>query len=103
MSPAFAVVLEVAATALLLTLLVGLIRVWRGPRAEDRMLAGQLFGTTGVAILLVLAARNDAPSLRDIALVLAALAIVTVATFVGRVGESPATESVVDEDVHELV
>lgn len=103
MSPAFAVVLEVAATALLLTLLVGLIRVWRGPRAEDRMLAGQLFGTTGVAILLVLAARSSTPSLRDIALVLAALAIVTVATFVGRVGESPAAESAMDEDAHDLV
>ncbi len=103
MSPDFLRVLEISATALLLTLLVGLIRVWRGPRAEDRMLAGQLFGTTGVAILLVLAARNNAPSLRDIALVLAALAIVTVATFVGRVGESPATESAADEDGHELV
>jgi multicomponent Na+:H+ antiporter subunit F len=102
MSPAFASVLEIAATVLLLTLLVGLIRVWRGPRAEDRMLAGQLFGTTGVAILLVLAARHDQSSLRDIALVLAALAIVTVATFVGRVGEPPAADSVVEEDAHDL-
>jgi len=103
MSSAFTVVLEVAATALLLTLLVGLIRVWRGPRAEDRMLAGQLFGTTGVAILLVLAARSNTPALRDIALVLAALAIVTVATFVGRVGESPIAESVAEEQTHDLV
>lgn len=102
MSPAFLRVLEIAATALLLTLLVGLVRVWRGPRAEDRMLAGQLFGTTGVAILLVLAAHSNTPPLRDIALVLAALAIVTVATFVGRVGESPAAEAVLEEDAHDL-
>lgn len=102
MSPAFLRVLEIAATALLITLLVGLIRVWRGPRAEDRMLAGQLFGTTGVAILLVLAARSGSPPLRDIALVLAALAIVTVATFVGRVGESPADEMDTDEEAHDV-
>jgi multicomponent Na+:H+ antiporter subunit F len=91
-SPAFAQVLDGTALLLLLTLLVGLVRVWRGPRVEDRMLAGQLFGTTGVAIVLVLAARFAAPAWRDIALVLAALAIVTVATFVGRVQAPPATE-----------
>jgi multicomponent Na+:H+ antiporter subunit F len=102
MSAAFAQVLDVAASALLLTLLVGLVRVWRGPRAEDRMLAGQLFGTTGVAMVLVLATRTDTPALRDIALVLGALAIVTVSTFVGRVGESPATETRAEQETHEL-
>jgi len=102
MSPAFAQVLDVAATALLLTLLAGLVRVWRGPRAEDRMLAGQLFGTTGVAILLVLATRTSAPALRDIALVLGALAIVTVSTFVGRVGEPPAEATRAEEERHDL-
>jgi multicomponent Na+:H+ antiporter subunit F len=101
MSPAFAHVLDVAAAALLLTLLVGLVRVWRGPHAEDRMLAGQLFGTTGVAIVLVLATRTGTPALRDIALVLGALAIVTVSTFVGRVGEPPADEARTEEETHD--
>jgi multicomponent Na+:H+ antiporter subunit F len=91
-SPAFAHVLDGVVLVLLGTLLAGLVRVWRGPRAEDRMLAGQLFGTTGAAIVLVLAVRFADPALRDVALVLAALAIVTVATFVGRVDAPPATE-----------
>jgi multicomponent Na+:H+ antiporter subunit F len=86
MSEAFALVLDIAAFVLLLTLLVGLIRVFRGPESEDRMLAGQLFGTTGVGVLLVLAVRTDSPPLRDVALVLALLAVVTVAAFVDRVG-----------------
>jgi multicomponent Na+:H+ antiporter subunit F len=92
MSPLFERVLDGAVLVLLLTLLAGLVRVWRGPRAEDRMLAGQLFGTTGAAIVLVLGVRRLAPALSDVGLVLAALAIVTVATFVGRVDAPPATE-----------
>ncbi len=97
MSDSFARLLDVASVALLVTLLAGLVRVWRGPRAEDRMLAGQLFGTTGVAILLVLAVRTGNAALRDVALVLAALAIVTVSTFVGRVGEPPAAREPDDD------
>lgn len=33
----------------------GLVRIARGPTPADRMLAAQLFGTTGVAVLLLLA------------------------------------------------
>ncbi len=88
MSDTFALVLDAAALVLLVTLLVGLVRVFRGPEAEDRMLAGQLFGTTGVGILLVLAGRTESAPLRDVALVLALLAVVTVSAFVDRVGAS---------------
>jgi multicomponent Na+:H+ antiporter subunit F len=67
---------------LLLTVMAGLVRVARGPTPADRMLAAQLFGTTGVAILLVLAAALDARALRDVALVFALLAAVLAVTFV---------------------
>ena len=40
---------------LLLNLGAGMWRVLRGPTAADRMLAAQLFGTTAVAMLLLLA------------------------------------------------
>ena len=40
---------------LLLTLLAGLWRILQGPTPADRMLAAQLFGTTAVACLLLLA------------------------------------------------
>jgi multicomponent Na+:H+ antiporter subunit F len=69
---------------LLLNLSVGLVRVWRGPTPADRMLAAQLFGTTGVAILIVLAEATSRPALRDVALVLALLAAVAVVVFVRR-------------------
>ena len=70
---------------LLLTLVAGLWRVLRGPTAADRMLAAQLFGTTAVACLLLLAQAFDQPPLRDVALVLALLAAVTAVAFVRRV------------------
>jgi multicomponent Na+:H+ antiporter subunit F len=67
---------------LLLTLLGGLLRILRGPTRGDRMLAAQLFGTTGVAILLVLAEGLQAPALRDVALAFVLLALVNTAVFV---------------------
>ncbi|MBK1703069.1 monovalent cation/H+ antiporter complex subunit F [Halochromatium glycolicum] len=69
---------------LLLTLVAGLWRIRRGPTPADRMLAAQLFGTTAAAILLVLAEVSDAPALRDVALVLALLAAITVTAFTRR-------------------
>ena len=67
---------------LLLTLLAGMWRILRGPGEADRMLAAQLFGTTAVAILLLLAEAMQQPALRDIALVFALLAAVAIIAFV---------------------
>ena len=78
-------VLESVALLLLVTLALGLIRIWRGPTVADRMLAAQLFGTTGVGLLLVLAELQQLPALRDVALVLALLAVMAVLAFVARV------------------
>jgi len=69
---------------LLLTLVAGLWRVLRGPTAADRMLAAQLFGTTAVACVLLLAQAIDQPLLRDVALVFALLAALTAVAFVRR-------------------
>lgn len=77
-----------AAMVLLLSLVGGLIRIWRGPAAADRMLAAQLFGTTGVAILLVLSLVMEQPALIDVALVLALLAVIAMVAFVRRGGNS---------------
>ncbi len=70
--------------ALLLALLLGIWRVWVGPRLADRMLAAQLFGTTGVGLLLLQAELFDQPALRDVALVLALLAVMATVAFVVR-------------------
>jgi len=70
---------------LLLNLVAGMWRILRGPSAADRMLASQLFGTTAVAILLLLAQAYDTSALRDVALLFALLAAVTAVGFVRRV------------------
>jgi len=69
---------------LLLNLGAGIWRVLRGPTAADRMLAAQLFGTTAVAVLLLLAQATGGAALRDVALVFALLAAVTAVAFVRR-------------------
>ena len=66
----------------LLTLVIGLWRGLRGPGQVDRLLVGQLFGTSGTALLLVLADWQDLAALRDAALVLALLAAMASAALV---------------------
>ena len=77
---------------LLLNLVAGMWRVLRGPTVADRMLAAQLFGTTSVAVLLLLAQASDNGSLRDVALVFALLAAVTAVAFVRRAWSDRRTE-----------
>jgi multicomponent Na+:H+ antiporter subunit F len=76
--------LTLTALVLLATVGVGLIRVVRGPTHSDRMMAAQLMGTTGIAVLLVLAPVVRIPALVDAALVFALLAAVAVAAFTRR-------------------
>lgn len=76
--------LLVCVTGLMLSLLLGLIVVLRGPDDGERMMAAQLIGTTGVGILLLLSLLLSQPALADVALVLALLAAVAVAAFTGQ-------------------
>ena len=78
--------LTTVAVLLLLTLLAGLVRVLSGPSAADRMLAAQLFGTTGVGILLLLAVAQVQVTLLSVAWVLALLAPLALIAFV-RIAE----------------
>lgn len=74
------------AAVLLVTVIAGLVRVARGPTLSDRLLAAQLFGTTAVAVLLLLAADVGTAPLRDVAVVFALLAPIVVVTFARHVG-----------------
>jgi len=76
--------LAAAVLVLLLTLGAGLIRVLWGPTPSDRLMAAQLMGTTGIAILLLLAPVVRVPALVDVALVFALLAAVAAAAFTRR-------------------
>jgi multicomponent Na+:H+ antiporter subunit F len=77
--------LEIFALVLLLSLVLGLLRIWQGPGFADRMLAAQLLGTTGAAVLLLLAGPLALTALHDVALVLALLALLAVLAFVARI------------------
>ena len=70
------IALLIALNLLMLSLLIGLVRAWRGPSAEDRFSAILLLGTGGVAILFILAILLQVEALYDVALVLALLAVV---------------------------
>ncbi len=63
---------------LLLNIALGLFRVCRGPTVADRLLTTQLFGTTGMAILLVLAGYLKELSLLNVAITFNVLAILLV-------------------------
>jgi multicomponent Na+:H+ antiporter subunit F len=77
------------AVFLLLNLLVGLIRIYRGPTPADRLLAVQLFGTTTAAVALLLAEAQAIPALRDVALLFTLLAALVSVAFVRLPSQSP--------------
>ena len=71
------------AVFLLANVLVGLVRVARGPTLADRILVSQLFGTTAVAVLLLLAEdASGASAMRDVAIIFALFAGVSLLAFV---------------------
>jgi multicomponent Na+:H+ antiporter subunit F len=69
---------------LVLSLCIGLVRIFRGPALEDRFMSVQLMGTTGVGILLILGLLLDIPASIDIALVLAMLAAISIVALTRR-------------------
>lgn len=75
---------------LLFSMLLGLWRVIKGPTLLDRLLTIQLFGSSGVAILLVLSKLLALPALLDVALLIAILAAAAPAALVQRLGKSHA-------------
>lgn len=78
-----------AAVVVLVTLLLSLRRVFRGPTPVERILAAQLMGTAGVGVLLLVESgleRSGLPTTGfiDVALVFAVLAGVAGVAFVRR-------------------
>ncbi len=86
-----AIALGLAVVFLLLNLLAGLWRIGQGPTAADRMLAVLLFGSTTVAVLLIMAQWLGDEALRTVALLFVVLATIVTLAFVGttRDGERP--------------
>jgi multicomponent Na+:H+ antiporter subunit F len=85
-----------AAGFVLATVALGLVRILRGPGDADRMMAAQLLGTGGVAVLLLLGAATGEGAVVDVALTIALLAaFASVTFFKGAPGgpEAPADDA----------
>jgi multicomponent Na+:H+ antiporter subunit F len=82
-----------AAAALILAIVaLGLALVLRGSAPADRMMAAQLMGTGGIAVVLLLGMASGLPGTLDVALTLALLAAFASIAFV-KARETPASES----------
>lgn len=70
---------------------LGLLRILRGPDDVDRMMASQLLGTGGIAIVLLLGFATSQSTLINVALTLALLAAFAGLAFV-KSGLHPAAD-----------
>ena len=65
-----------AAAAFILVMIgLALSRILRSSGAADRLMAAQIIGSGGVAVLLLLSAAMDLPAIADVALMLGILAV----------------------------
>ena len=71
-----------AAAFVLTVVALGLVVILRRPAEVDHMMAAQLLGTGGVAILLLLASATETASIVDVALLLALFAAFAAVAFV---------------------
>jgi multicomponent Na+:H+ antiporter subunit F len=76
------IILFSAAGFILLMIALGLLRILIGPGPADRLMAAQLIGSGGAAVLLLLSAAMQAPAIVDVALMLAILAVFASVGFV---------------------
>jgi multicomponent Na+:H+ antiporter subunit F len=81
-----------AALFVLATVALGLVRILRGPDDADRMMAAQLLGTGGIAVLL-LSAGGGLSAAADVALILSLLAAFASVAFVKSRDDRRTTES----------
>ncbi|MBK1645739.1 multiple resistance and pH regulation protein F [Thiocapsa imhoffii] len=69
---------------LMASVAAGLVRVAIGPTPSDRMMAAQLMGTSGIAVVLLLANVVEVTALIDVALIFSLLAAIAVTAFTRR-------------------
>jgi multicomponent Na+:H+ antiporter subunit F len=84
--------LVAAAGFVLLMVALGLVRIMRGPGDAERMMAAQLLGTGGIAVLLLLGAAGGVDT-ADVALTLALLAAFASVAFFKSATDAPVDEA----------
>jgi multicomponent Na+:H+ antiporter subunit F len=71
-----------AASCVLAVVVLGLVRILRGPGNVERMMAAQLLGSGGIAVLLLMASAYGVSAAADVALTLALLTAFASVAFV---------------------
>ncbi len=71
-----------AAAFILAMMAIAMLRILRSSGAADRLMAAQIVGSGGVAVLLLLSAAMQMPAIADVALMLAILAVFATVGFV---------------------
>ena len=71
-----------AAGFVLIVVALGLVRILYGPNESDRMMAAQLVGSGGVAVLLLLSVASETRPVVDVALMLSLLTAFSSVAFV---------------------
>lgn len=71
-----------AAAAIAVIVAVGLVRVLWGPTRADSMLAAQLLGTGGIAVLMLIGVATETSAVIDVSLALALLSAFSGVAFV---------------------
>jgi multicomponent Na+:H+ antiporter subunit F len=89
--------LGIASLVVLLTVAGGLVRILRGPDDADRMMAAQLLGTGGAAMMVLAGTAARLPGMLDVALVIALLAAFASIAFV-RKGMGDVRDDALDRD-----
>ena len=87
--------LVAAAGFVLLMVALGLVRIMRGPGDAERMMAAQLLGTGGIAVLLLIGAAAGIDTV-DVALTLALLAAFASVAFFKSATDAPADNAGAD-------
>jgi multicomponent Na+:H+ antiporter subunit F len=85
--------LLVAALFVLAMVALGLVRILRGPTVADRIMAAQLLGTGGIAVLLLGAAATGMSAATDLALSLALLAAFASVALVSGIADPDGSEA----------
>lgn len=71
-----------AAAFILAMMAIAMLRILRSSGAADRLMAAQIIGSGGVAVLLLLSAAMQMPAIADVALMLGILAVFATVGFI---------------------
>jgi multicomponent Na+:H+ antiporter subunit F len=86
-----------AAAFILAMVALGLVRLLRGPGDADRIMSAQLFGTGGIAAVLLLGTATGERATLDVALTLALLAAFAAFAFVkAKLAQTPGASRTAD-------